>query len=751
MIIFAKNRDTDICQGPKKYHIIVIAMNDNGKQAALPRGTVLHGSTAYVIEDVLGIGGFGITYLATKEETWVNGSTMRRRVAVKEHFFSEYSERAADGTTVRTADTGRIRETVDGSLGDFLAEAKRLQTLADVNANIVKVFDVFRANGTAYYVMEYLEGISLGAAIAGRPLAEADMLAVMMPIVDTVAFLHSQRINHLDIKPDNIVLTEGGRRPVLIDFGQSKHFRTDGSSTSTVNVKGATAGFAPAEQYDGIRTFSPTADVYALGATMMACLTGKTPPRALTWQNFAKKRDIDTLPASPATKALIARALASDPSERYPDAGAMARGEENLPEIVDDNETKEIAQPAVNEVKPAGVFGVLRNDQNRIPHNLDLAVKNGGKNYYFSQSEWNALSNSQQAEYSKLGVVIDNDGQKFILGLYCVEGGRAMTWDEAMLYRYQMPTKEQGEAILSQFSKVMGAIRAFGGSDPRVWFWTKTEVNSYFAWIVAYDGGWFMCHSKKNFATGVRVVAPVERYPDAGAMACGEEKLPEIVDDNKTKELVPPTVDKVKPAIKPKVAITTEKKPRKRLRWVIIVAALMAIAAGVFGVLIYEQNRVGALNLHLAVEKHGQNYYFSQSEWNALSYSQQAEYSKLGVVIDKGGQCFILALNDEPGEYTWDEAMSRFGNHLPTKEQGEAWISQQDAVQRAVRAFGGNMPGRSTYDNNYSYCYCYWTRTEGSSSDAWHVNIYVGSVGKYGKTYATRVRVVAPVPVASAM
>ncbi len=338
-------------------------MNDNGKQAALPRGTVLHGSTAYVIEDVLGIGGFGITYLATKEETWVNGSTMRRRVAVKEHFFSEYSERAADGTTVRTADTGRIRETVDGSLEDFLAEARHLQTLADGNANIVKVFDVFRANGTAYYVMEYLEGISLGAAIAGRPLAEADMLAVMKPIVDTVAFLHSRRINHLDIKPDNIVLTEGGRRPVLIDFGQSKHFRTDGSSTSTVNVKGATAGFAPAEQYDGIRTFSPTADVYALGATMMACLTGKTPPSALTWLHSAKARAIDVLPVSEATKAVITRALSADPAERYPDAGAMTRGEDGraprhaevkeLPPALDDNKTKEIEQkhPESSKVK----------------------------------------------------------------------------------------------------------------------------------------------------------------------------------------------------------------------------------------------------------------------------------------------------------------------------------------------------------------------------------------------------------------
>ncbi len=547
-------------------------MNDKGKQAALPRGTVLHGSTAYVIEDVLGIGGFGITYLATKEETWVNGSTMRRRVAVKEHFFSEYSERAADGTTVRTADTGRIRETVDGSLEDFLAEARRLQTLADGNANIVKVFDVFRANGTAYYVMEYLEGISLGAAIAGRPLAEADMLAVMKPIVDTVAFLHSRRINHLDIKPDNIVLTEGGRCPVLIDFGQSKHFRTDGSSTSTVNVKGATAGFAPAEQYDGIRTFSPTADVYALGATMMACLTGKTPPSALTWLHSAKARAIDVLPVSEATKAVITRALSADPAERYPDAGAMARGEESssLPKaessvvtMVDDNKTKEVnlywlGEPKLDKKRgnkshwtnrkwvlwgSVAVFILealwvgypkyeeYKTEQKRIelahaerieldslwrsthsysvPQNLYFVVGLNGNEYYLPEAVWDELTVSQKGVCKTKGIVIDKDGQRFILGLDCIDGGHAMTWNEAMLrYGDKMPTKEQGEAITSQSGEVVQAINAFGGTDAYAGFWTNTEYDSSNAWLVAMANGGVLNRTKTN-SHRARAVAPV--------------------------------------------------------------------------------------------------------------------------------------------------------------------------------------------------------------------------------------------------
>lgn len=126
-------------------------MENEQLQAALPRGTVLHGAGTYVIEEVLGAGGFGITYLATTEVTWLNGKTMRKRVAVKEHFYSEHSERAADGCTVSTPGTAKTIATVADSLDDFLAEAARLQKLTAGSVhNIVKVSDVFRANGTAY-------------------------------------------------------------------------------------------------------------------------------------------------------------------------------------------------------------------------------------------------------------------------------------------------------------------------------------------------------------------------------------------------------------------------------------------------------------------------------------------------------------------------------------------------------------------------------------------------------------------------
>ena len=155
------------------------------------------------------------------------------------------------------------------------------------------------------------------------------------------------------------------------------------------------------------------------------------------------------------------------------------------------------------------------------------------------------------------------------------------------------------------------------------------------------------------------------------------------------------------------------------------------------------------------MERDGNQYYFSESDWNSLPAAQKSECRKLGVVIKKDGQQFILALEDDPGEYTWNEAMSRFGNRLPTRQQGEAWITQQEAVQRAVRAFGGNMPGPAdTYHNNVynnNRPYFYWTRTERKSSYAWFVAMNHGIVTGGSKTYARRVRAVAPVPVASAI
>ncbi len=299
-------------------------MENNDK--ALRAGTVLHGASEYHIVKVLGAGGFGITYLATAKLRFGN-LPVDVRVAIKEHFMSDHCERGGDAATVVCPGTEKNRTLVADSLKDFIGEARRLKEYGAGHSNIVKVNEIFEANGTAYYVMEYIDGQSMADYIAAKgSLDENGIRALVVPVVDAVSFLHKHQLTHLDIKPGNIMLSaneDGSVRPVLIDFGLSKHYNSDGSATSTVNITAVSDGFSPVEQYSGIRTFSPTADVYALGATMYSAATGTIPTVSTEWPSGEPDAGISTLPLSGQLRAAIARAMSSNKNDRYPDAGAL--------------------------------------------------------------------------------------------------------------------------------------------------------------------------------------------------------------------------------------------------------------------------------------------------------------------------------------------------------------------------------------------------------------------------------------------
>lgn len=249
---------------------------------SLPVGFQLKGNErTYTIAEPLGHGGFGITYRA-KAEVKVGGIRMKVDFALKEFFMRDDCERQADASIVYS---NPARDRVENSRKDFINEALRLKKIGFSHPNIVGFDEVFEANNTAYYVMEYLRGKSLGDYVKEQgPLTEAETIRLMQPVMEAVELLHRNRICHLDIKPDNIMLEQeenGNIRPVLIDFGLSKHYDNTGHATSTINTFGYSEGYAPAEQYRGITTFSPAADIYALGATLWHCLTGKTPAPAL--------------------------------------------------------------------------------------------------------------------------------------------------------------------------------------------------------------------------------------------------------------------------------------------------------------------------------------------------------------------------------------------------------------------------------------------------------------------------------------
>ncbi len=228
----------------------------------------------YRIEEVLGQGGFGITYLAT--QTLIN-----RSVAVKEFFFRDCCEREAMSNLV-TVPTAANKELVERFEKKFLKEARIILNLN--HPNIIRVLDVFQENGTSYYVMEYIVGQSLQDRLnTDSKLTIEESLQITFTVGNALSYIHSKHIAHLDIKPGNIMLDSSTKRVLLIDFGVSKQYDPISGDGTTTTPAGISQGYSPLEQYTpgGVNVFSPQSDIYSLGATLYKMLTGTTPPSAI--------------------------------------------------------------------------------------------------------------------------------------------------------------------------------------------------------------------------------------------------------------------------------------------------------------------------------------------------------------------------------------------------------------------------------------------------------------------------------------
>lgn len=253
----------------------------NNTTTSLAIGTILHGEAYdYKIMDVLGQGTFGITYKAKVEMKGALGRLdSNMYVAVKEFFMKEVNGRENSSVTSGSTSNGGLFYYYRDK---FEREARNLSTLS--HPNIVKVLEAFHANGTTYYSMEYINGISLDKKIAqspqGRmPLTEA--IETLKQISAAIAFMHSRNMLHLDVKPGNVMMRKDGTA-VLIDFGLSKQYTSDGEPESSTKVGAGTPGYAPIEQasYHEGKGFPTMMDVYALGGTLFKMLTGQRPPEA---------------------------------------------------------------------------------------------------------------------------------------------------------------------------------------------------------------------------------------------------------------------------------------------------------------------------------------------------------------------------------------------------------------------------------------------------------------------------------------
>ena len=232
---------------------------------ALPQGYRLQ---EYEFVRVLGFGGFGVTYLGYDHN-------LDKAVAIKEYQPADIAIRTENQSIAPKAST--FREDFDWGLERFLDEARTLARFD--HRNIVKVHRYFEANGTAYIVMEYVEGETLSAYLTQKgTLDEAELKRVLMPILDGLETIHGADFLHRDIKPGNIVLRDEDTSPVLVDFGAARHAVSARSHSVTTIV---TPGYAPIEQYSSKGNQGPWTDIYALGAVFYKALTGESPSDAI--------------------------------------------------------------------------------------------------------------------------------------------------------------------------------------------------------------------------------------------------------------------------------------------------------------------------------------------------------------------------------------------------------------------------------------------------------------------------------------
>lgn len=284
---------------------------ENRNASALPRGARLYGGR-YVVGDVLGSGGFGITYAARDVQ-------LSERVAIKELFPDRGFSRTQDKLTVRPdPDQEEYFKHISRR---FTEEASMLAKLVG-QPNIVSVYNTFSENNTVYYVMEFLEGSDLQHVVVknGR-LSYNKIMPIIMPILDALEIVHSKNMVHRDIKPANIFITQDGS-PRLIDFGSARTYNRDRSYS-----RYATEGFAPYEQYITDGELGPWTDIYSLCVTVYYCMTGKKPPSACDRKLGAVPVPLNKLcPGLPDSfVAAIHKGMAMDIDGRYKNASDLKK------------------------------------------------------------------------------------------------------------------------------------------------------------------------------------------------------------------------------------------------------------------------------------------------------------------------------------------------------------------------------------------------------------------------------------------
>lgn len=276
-----------------------------GMEYALPLNTILAGK--YLVGRALGQGGFGITYIG-----W--DIALERKVAIKEYYPSGQVSRSPGTRNLTWYTTEQANEARKSGMEMFLKEARKMVKVDGI-PGIVRVLELFQENGTAYIIMEFVEGETLKARLAKTgPLSWSQTKEIFAPVIHAMTQVHKAGLIHRDISPDNLMLApDGGVR--VLDLGAAKDLNIN-SGASSMQV--AKSGFSPLEQYIQRGNSGPWTDVYAMGATIYYTLTGKLPPNAVDRLNHDAISWVEPglSDLSPVALAALQQAMAVQPSDR---------------------------------------------------------------------------------------------------------------------------------------------------------------------------------------------------------------------------------------------------------------------------------------------------------------------------------------------------------------------------------------------------------------------------------------------------
>lgn len=306
----------------------------------LPAGTVLNGR--YEIIRLLGEGGFGITYLG-------HNNVLDIPVAIKEYYPKGYANRMVTQNLTVTITDKTQNAYFDKWKTKFLTEARMLAKFANL-PGIVNVYDFFEQHGTAYIIMEHLDGITLKTYVEKNgPMNPGTFLKRLIPVLKSLEKIHQQGLIHRDISPDNLMLMEDGYLK-LYDFGAAREYSDATQSTFSVIIKPC---FAPEEQYRSKGIQGPWTDVYSICATIYYSITGVVPDDALqrVFSDELKKPSELGVNIPPEIEAVILKGMSVRSNDRFdsvaPLISAFERMSANITDIADFRKEK---KPKTNKI-----------------------------------------------------------------------------------------------------------------------------------------------------------------------------------------------------------------------------------------------------------------------------------------------------------------------------------------------------------------------------------------------------------------